>query len=225
MAMLAPFWLAVAGLPVFQQPFPDAPAQPAAVALAAGDVSRRLPCLRLRCTGSEWRAPVAATTHAYREGNAQVLRAPLPGQPRSGFGLSAPASRRDWTRGYASNVGVGAGYGVEAVRLPDTKLRVEVGPGYRLQPYTDHGTASSGPVARGRVELQQRLGDRARLEQRLQVETGRENTVVRNAVGVSVDLRPQWSLRSDLEVRHDSAADGGSGSTDTEGSVRLNYAF
>ena len=221
--MLAPSWLAVAGLPVFQQPFPEAPAQPAAVALAAGEVSRRLPCLQLRCAGSEWQAPVAATTHAYREGNAQVLQVPLPGAPRPGFGLSAPASRRDWTQGYASNVGVGAGFGVEAVRLPDTKLRVEVGPGYRIEPLADYGTATSGPVARGRIDLQQRLGGRARLEQRLQVETGRQNTVVRNAVGVSVTLQPQWLLRSDLETRHDSAA--GGGQTNTEGSVRLQYAF
>lgn len=223
--MLAPFWLAVAGLPVFQQPFPDVPAQPAAVALAAGEVSRRLPCLRLRCAGSEWNASAAATTHAYREGNAQVIRQPLPGAAQRGFGLRAPASRRDWTQGYASNAGVGAGYGVEAVRLPDTQVRVEVGSGYRLQPYANFGTATEGPVARGRVELKQRLGERARLEQRLQVETGRANTVVRNAVGVSVDLQPQWTLRSDLETRHDSAGNGGSGATDTEGSVRLKYGF
>lgn len=223
--MLATFWLAVAGLPVFQQPFPEAPEQPAAVAMAAGDVSRRLPCLQLRCAGSEWEPPAEATTYAYREGNAQVRRTELPGQAKRGRSLRAPASRRDWTQGYASNAGVGAGYGVEAVRRPDTQVRVEVGPGYRIEPYANYGTNEEGPVARGRVELQQRLGDRARLEQRLQVEKGRANTVVRNRLGVRVDLQPQWSLQSDLETRHDSAADGGHGRTDTEGSVRLRYAF
>jgi hypothetical protein len=223
--LLAPWWLAVAGLPVFHRPFPDAPHSPAAIALVAGEVSLRRPCLRLRCAGAEWLPPSPATTYAYRSDDHPVQRTPLPGQPMRGFGLSAPASRREWTTEYASDVGVGAGYGVEALRRPDTQLRIEVGPAYRLQPYVDHGTATPGPVARGRLELQQRLGDRARLEQRLQVETGRENTVVRNAVGVSVELEPRWTLRSDLELQHDSAAEGGSGRTETEGSVRLQYAF
>ena len=79
-------------------------------------------------------------------------------------------------------------------------------------------------MARARLEIDQRLGERTRLEQRLQVETGRKNTVVRNAVGVSVELQPQWTLRSDVELRHDSAVDGSS-QTDTEGSVRVRYAF
>ena len=76
--------------------------------------------------------------------------------------MRAPASRRDWTQGYASNVGVGAGFGVEAVRLPDTKLRVEVGPGYRIEPLADYGTATSGPVARGRIDLPRFYARRAR---------------------------------------------------------------
>lgn len=222
--MLAPFWLAVAGLPVFHRPFPEMPDQPAAIALAAGEVSLRRPCLRLRCAGAEWQGRPAASTYAYRGDDQPTVRSVLPGKKLAGgIGLSAPASRREWTENYLSNAGIGAGYGMQAVQRPDTKLQVEVGPGYRLQPYVNDGTAAAGPVARGKIELQQQLGQRARLDQRVQVETGRENTVIRNSLGVTVQLQPQWTLDSDLEVRHDSASDDGKAST--EGNVKLRYAF
>ena len=97
--------------------------------------------------------------------------------------------------------------------------------GYRLQPYVDYGTAAVGPIARGGLQLSQSFGERTRLTQQVQVETGRANTFVRQTIGVDVALDPKWSLRSDVEMRHDSAADGGNGETDTEGSVKVRYAF
>ena len=75
------------------------------------------------------------------------------------------------------------------------------------------------------MQLSQSLGERARLTQQVQVETGRSNTFVRQTIGVDVTLKPQWTLRSDVEMRHDTAANGGSGETDTEGSVKVRYAF
>ena len=57
--MLASAWLALAGLPVFFQPFPPAAGQTTVVAITHGMGWRR-PCLRLRCPGHEWRAPAVA---------------------------------------------------------------------------------------------------------------------------------------------------------------------
>ena len=222
--MLAPFWLAVAGLPVFQQPLAAAPEQPAAIALAAGDVRLQPPCLRLACGAREWREPGAATTYAYRESEHPV-RTTLPGAATPGVrALPAPA-RRDWVAPYAGLDRVSARYGRSLVASPTTALNVEVGTGYRWQPYVDNGAADTGMVARGQIELKKKIGQRTRLSQQTKIEAGRENTFVRNSLGVDVQLRPQWTLRSDLEMRHDTAADGGSGRTDTEGSVELKYAF
>jgi hypothetical protein len=224
--MLTPFWLALAGLPVFQQPLPEAPHRPAAIAVATGEASLRRPCLRLNCPAPEWQPPSPARTYAYRDADAQpVRRAVLPGAPRPGRRALPAPGRADWVAPYAGLDRVGGRYGRRVVDTPATDVEIEIGTGYRWQPYVDHGGADTGPVARGQVRLRQKLGEHARLQQHTRVESGRDNTFVRNSVGVEVELRPRWSLRSDVEVRHDTAADGGNGRTDAEGSVRVQYAF
>lgn len=223
--MLAPLWLAVAGLPVFHQPFADLPDSPAAIALASDEVTLRRPCLRLRCADGEWRRPRPAATYAYRDGGRKVVRTPLPGAATPGVrGLPAPG-RRDWMAPYAGLDRVGGRYGLTLLDKPDTGVDIELGTGYRWQPYVDDGSADTGPVARGRVALRQQLGEHARLLQETRIEAGRDNAFVRNWLGLEVQLQPQWRLSSDLEVRHDTAAGGGEGRTDTQGNVRLEYAF
>lgn len=223
--MLAPLWLAVAGLPVFHQPLAAVPDAPAAIALASNEVTLRRPCLRLRCADSEWRMPEPATTYAYREGGRQVVRTTLPGAATPGVRTLPAPSRRDWVKPYAGLDRVGGRYGRTVVDSPSTGVDIELGTGYRWQPYADNGSADTGLVARGRVELRQKLGEHAHLLQQTRIEAGRENAFLRNSLGVEVQLQPQWSLSSDVEIRHDTAANGGSGATDTTGNVRLEYAF
>lgn len=223
--MIVPLWLAVAGLPVFQQPIAEVPDRPAAIAMVAGDVSLRKPCLRVRCADAEWRPPDPATTYAYRGDDQPAVRTTLPGSPTKGV-RSLPAPRRqDWVAPYAGLDRVGGRYGRNLVSTPTTAVQVEVGTGFRWRPYVDNGSADTGPVARGRVALQQKVGEHARLRQETRVESGRDNTWVRNSLGVDIELQPNWSLRSEVEVRHDTAGNGGSGRTDSEGRVRLFYDF
>ena len=224
--MPIPLWLALAGLPVFHQPHAEAPQRPAAIALATGGISLRRPCLRLHCPAPEWRSPAPARTYAYRDrGDPPVRRASLPGAPRPGTRtLPAPAPP-DWVAPYAGLDRVGGRYGRRVVDTSATDVEIEVGTGYRWQPYVDNGAADTGPVARGQLRLRQKLGERTQLQQQTRVEAGRDNTFVRNSLGVAVELKPQWRLRSDVEIRHDTAADGGDGRTDAEGGVRVQYAF
>lgn len=223
--MFATAWLAIAGLPVFVQPLTAVPRQPATLAIASGEATLRSPCLQLRCAGAEWEPPAAATTFAYASDERPVVRAPLPGAPNPHIRLSSPMSARDWVAGHLSPARVGARYGLEAIRAGDTHLHVEVGTGYRWRPHADDGTAAKGVVARGRIDWRQRFGAHAWLSQQLRVETGRHNTYVRNAIALEILLQPRWRLHSGLELRHDSAADGGHGRTDAQGSVQLRYAF
>lgn len=224
--MLASLWLAVAGLPVFQQPIAEAPQRPAAIALAAGDVSLRRPCLRLDCNTPEWVEPEAARTYAYRDADSQpARRALLPGAPTPGVRTLPAPGHPDWVAPYAGLDRVGGRYGRRVIDTGATDVEIEVGTAYRWQPYVDNGSANTGPVARGRIGLRQKLGERAHLQQQTRIEAGRENTFVRNSLGVDIELKPQWNLSSDVEIRHDTAAAGGSGQTDTEGNVRLKYAF
>lgn len=226
--MLASWWLAVVGLPVFHQPLPENPAQPAAFAVASGHAALRAPCYELACADAEWNGRVApvALTRPVMPGlivPAEGLAAPTIATPHTS--LHSPASRRDWRSSHADATRVDTRYGFEPVRTPDTNVRVEMGTGYRIEPYADWGTAVAGPIARGNVELKRDLGDRAKLTQQVQVETGRANTMMRQTVGLDLQLRPQWLLETRYELRHDTFANNGEGATDTEGAMRLRYEF
>lgn len=226
--MLAAWWLAVAGLPVFQQPLPESPREPAAIAVAAGRADLRAPCYGLACAGAEWdrgartavlRRPIAPGTVVPAEG------LPAPGIAARRTPLHSPASRRDWHGSHADASRVDTRFGYEPVRTEDTSVRVEMGTGYRLQPYADWGTAVPGPIARGNLQLRQELGERARLTQQVQVEAGRANTMLRQTIGLDLQLRPQWQLETRYELRHDTFANDGDGATDSEGAMRLRYQF
>ena len=227
--MLAAWWLAVVGLPVFLQPLPEAPDLPAAVALASGQVSMRQPCYRLSCADAEWVvAPGPGGWHSTAVPGTvrRIVPQRLPRLATRRFiGLYSPATRRDWFHSRGNMALVDTRYGLEAVRAPQTRLDVEFGTGYRLQPYSGYGTAAQGPVALGQMRLSQRLGERAELNQQVRVEKGRQNAFIRQTVGVDLALDPQWSLLGDFELRHDTAGNGGEGRTDREGSLRLRYAF
>ena len=213
--MVAAFWLAVLMPPVFVQPFPQAPEVPAAIALATGQVSLQRPCYSLACLQAGWHRPAPPLP---------VRRNPF-AMPRplraARDGLGVRATQRDWVASDGSNARFGARYGIEAIRDPDTEVRIEVGSGYRLQPYADDGIAHIGPVARGSLQWLQRVGDNARLVQQVRVETGPGDTFVRNSMALDITLMPNWTLRSSVDVRHHSAAD----DTATQGSLQLRYAF
>jgi hypothetical protein len=209
------FWLAVFMPPVFVQPFPQAPDAPAAMAILAGEVSLQRPCYTLRCLQDGWR--LAATPLPARR-NPFALPRRLPVQRGN---LHAPATRREWTANYGSNARLGTRYGIDAIRDPETQLSLEVGSGYRLQPHADDGIGHIGPVARGSLRWLQRIGERARLEQQVPVVTGRGQANVRNGMSDDIVKEWNWTLRSSVDLRHDSAAD----DTATQGSVQLRYSF
>ncbi len=227
--MPAIWWLALVGLPVFQHPLPESPDEPAMLAVAAEHVSLRAPCFQLVCPDAEWLAPTRYTTlwKPKVPGTLSRLR-PARSSPlasRRYASLNAPASQLAWFDAKASDAKINTTFGMDAIRRPGTDLQVQLGTGYRLQPYADHGTAVVGPIASGGLRLSQRFGERTQFNQQVRVETGRHNTFVRQTIGVDISLQPQWTLQSRVEMNHDSAADGGKGRTDTEGSLNLFYKF
>ncbi|MET0328243.1 MAG: DUF481 domain-containing protein, partial [Luteimonas sp.] len=217
--MLAGWWLAVAGLPIYTHPLPAAPEQPAIAAVAARQVPMRRPCYRLACRDREWTASAARakiwTPNApgVRPRTVSLPLVKLPG--RAFVSLHSPFTGRDFVRSGGDHVKWDTSYGFEAIRSPETSLRLEFGTGVRIEPYTDYGTAAIGPIARGQLQLSQELGRKASFTQQVQVETGRENTFVRQTLAFDYELFPQWTLRSDFELRHDTLGNGGRGSTDT----------
>src|SRR3546814_13035017 len=110
---------------------------------------------------------------------------------------------------------------MQAIRRPDTKVQLELGTGYRLQPYAEYGTAAIGVIATGGLRLSQRFGAWAEINQRVRVETGRNNTFVRQTLDVDIMLQPRLTLPSRLGGNHDDAGDRGDGSTGPRRPVKL----
>src|SRR3546814_10934445 len=112
------WWLALAGLPVFQQSLPESPEEPAVLAIAAGHVSLRAPCYRLVCPDAEWLEPTAYTTlwKPRVPGTVPRLR-PARASPlatRSSASLPAPATKREWFDAEARSDKVATTSGMQA---------------------------------------------------------------------------------------------------------------
>ena len=218
--MLAAWWFAVIGQPLSPLTLLEAPDQPLAVAVEAARMSSLPTCFSLVCGDAEWsNREFLKVSRADKEGPQ-----PLPGQPVYGLHLSAPSSSRDWMDSYAKDWRVGARYGVTAIRRPQTQVSVVFGTGYRLQPWVDDGVGTTGPVARASLDFSQRFGERTRWSQQVQLETGRDrSSFLRNAISLDIELKPKVTLKWGVETRR--AENGGNATTETEGSVKLQYAF
>src|SRR3546814_2072702 len=90
---------------------------------------------------------------------------------RSYASLHAPATKREWFDAEASYAKVDTTYGMQAISRPDTKVQLELGTGYRLQPYAEYGTAAIGVLATGGLRLSPRFGDWAAINQRSEEHT------------------------------------------------------
>lgn len=210
--MLPLLWLAFSAPPTALHP-PLLPVLPPEVALRLVDPPR---CLAAQCVNGEWSVDAMA---AIPLGQRRVDAADLPG---GGGRLRLPNERRDWVKAQGSNARVGMQYGMQAVKTPDTSVRVSMDTGYRLQGYADDGTAGTGPILRGQVEWNQALGKRARLSQVTRVETGQHGAYLRNSLLLNLQLQPALTLSSGVEMRRDSDL---VGRNRTDATLKLKYAF
>ena len=210
--MLPLLWLAFTAPPIV--------IDHAAVPVLRPEVAQRLVepprCLVARCTNGEW---VVDAMPQIPAGQRRIDGNDLPGH---GGRLRIKDERRDWVRSQGSNARVGMQYGVQALSRDDASVAFSVDTAYRLQAYADDGTAGTGPVLRGQMEWRQALGERARLSQTTRVETGQHGTYLRNSLLFNLQLQPDLTLSSGVELRRDSDA---SGRNQTDATVNLRYAF
>lgn len=174
-------------------------------------------CLAATCVHGEWLVDAMADIPA---GQRRIDAADLPG--KGSLLRIADKQRRDWMKPQGSNDRVGMQYGVNAFTTDEASVAFSVDTAYRLQAYADDGTAGTGPVVRGQMEWRQALGERARLSQTTRVETGQHGTYLRNSLLFNVQLQPELTLSSGVELRRDSDA---SGRNQTDATLNLRYAF
>ncbi|ALN93431.1 MULTISPECIES: DUF481 domain-containing protein [Lysobacter] len=224
--MLGAIGLALLGAPLITLPTPAFGGDPILIAIASDPVQLRLHCFSTRCGDEEWKAAMAPTRRdpVIDPADLPPLRkVALPGQQRVIGGVSAPATSRESRALYSNDYRVGTRYGVQALRDGPTQIGLSFGAGYRLAPLADDGINRPGAVFRGELNLGQRISDRARWTQRVQIESGRGDTFVKQSVRLDVDVWQNWKLETDFAIRHDNR--GGGGSESAESSIELIRRF
>ncbi|WP_057922698.1 DUF481 domain-containing protein [Lysobacter capsici] len=224
--MLGAIGLALLGAPLVTLPTPAFGGDPILIAIASDPAQMRLYCFSTRCGDEEWKLAMARRQRAPEIDPADLpplRKVELPGQQRVIGGVSAPATSRESRSMYSNDYRIGTRYGVQAVRDGPTQIGLQFGAGYRLAPLYDDGINRPGAVFRGELNLGQRIGDRARFTQSVQVESGRGDTFVKQSVRLDVEVWQNWKLETDFAIRHDN--NGGGGSESAESSIELIRRF
>lgn len=118
-----------------------------------------------------------------------------------------------------------AGYGVEALRSEAHKLSLELGPGYRFAKDQGARVHHNEAIGRGMADWRWKLTANASLVDTLLFESGRDNTFVRNVLGVQVAVAEGLAMKAGLETRYNSDVEPGIENTDRLTTVNLVYRF
>lgn len=221
--MLGTLGLVLLTAPFVTLPTPAFNGDPVLVALGSDPARLRLFCYSTRCGDEEWRRLRSPSRHLVFGGPTRPWsHSSLPGST-PWIGLHVSARLRQSAASYANDWRIGTRYRVQAVRDGPTRFGVQLGAGYRLAPLHDDGIRLPGPVLRGVLEIDHRITPRAEWTQRIQFETGKGTTFVKQSMGLDVTLWPAWTLESDFTIRHDEY--GRSGSESAESSVKLRRRF
>ncbi|PBJ83411.1 hypothetical protein CMZ84_02530 [Lysobacteraceae bacterium NML93-0399] len=120
---------------------------------------------------------------------------------------------------------VAGGYGFEAFMSEDTKLVLEIGPGYRWSKKQDVRVHDNEAIARGFMDFSHQLTDSTRIYDTLLIESGGDNTFVRNDFGVQVSMTDALALKAGFEIRHNTDVSDDRRRTDRLTTVNVVYGF
>lgn len=117
------------------------------------------------------------------------------------------------------------GYGHDFIKNERTRLRTEVGPGYRKMRDAVTGQTESDLIGRGLLDFKHKLTETTRFYNVLLVESGSDNTFASNDLGISVSINSRLALKAGFEARRNSKVEIGTKKTDTLTKLNLVYNF
>ncbi|MCD9097769.1 DUF481 domain-containing protein [Luteimonas fraxinea] len=120
---------------------------------------------------------------------------------------------------------IAGGYGFEALMSEETKLVFEIGPGYRWSKEQDVRVHNNEAIARGFMDFSHQLTETTRLFDTLLIESGGDNTFVRNEFGVQVRMTDALALKAGFEIRHNTDVSDDRRRTDRLTTVNVVYGF
>jgi putative salt-induced outer membrane protein len=117
------------------------------------------------------------------------------------------------------------GHGYQWIDSETTKLRTEIGPGYRRAKDAGTGESQSDFIVRGGLDFSHVLTSNTDLYNNLLLESGSDNTFVQNELGVAVAMNATLALKAGLQARHNTEVGPGIKQTDTLTTLNLVYTF
>jgi putative salt-induced outer membrane protein len=119
---------------------------------------------------------------------------------------------------------VAVSYGYEAIKSEQTKLNLEIGPGFRRAKLIGNGTESN-LIVRGFADYAHQLTETTQLIDTFLVEAGSDNTSLQNDLGVAVKVSDALALKTTLQIRHNTDVSPGNVKTDRLLTTNLVYSF
>lgn len=116
-------------------------------------------------------------------------------------------------------------HGYQWIDSETTKLRTEVGPGYRRSKSAATGDTDGEGILRGGIDFRQTLTENTELFNTFLVEAGDDNTFAQNDLGVQVSMNDRLALKAGLQARHNTDVSPGKKKTDTLTTLNLVFKF
>ncbi len=127
------------------------------------------------------------------------------------------------------------GYGRTVIKSDTTVLSFEAGPGFRRARPRDLDSPISGAplqqdtdselILRAAANFKHRISDTTDLVNATLLESGDDNTLVQNELGLQVKINARMALKAGFQVRHNTEADADTRKTDTLTTLNLVYSF
>ncbi len=116
-------------------------------------------------------------------------------------------------------------HGYQWIKSETTKLRTEIGPGYRSAKDAVTGESQDEFIVRGGVDYKRVLTANSNFYNTFLVESGSDNTFAQNDVGVAVAMNSTLALKAGLQARHNTDVSPTIKKTDTLTTLNLVYTF
>ncbi|NND43729.1 MAG: DUF481 domain-containing protein [Xanthomonadales bacterium] len=117
------------------------------------------------------------------------------------------------------------GYGRQLLDNAAHQLVGEIGVGYREAELVNTGLTESGAILRGLLDYSWVVTDNTEFSNRFLVESGSDNTFIKNVAGLTVAMNDKFALGFGIEYRRNSDVPPGVDNTDTITSANLVYNF
>ena len=117
------------------------------------------------------------------------------------------------------------GYGRKLIDNAVSQLTGELGVGYRDAEDALTGESDSEAIFRGVLDYTRQVTDNTEFSNRLLVESGSDNTFIKNLLGLSVAMNDKFAMKFGFEYRNNSDVPPGVDKTDTITSANLVYNF